>query len=203
MTTTTALSISVSGDQANDLLEYQIPYRNFKILNLSIISDVAISNVDHYCSVHSIPIEIKYSRDIRRLYYSEVIKLLTQHILADKSTCRFILFIDTRSVPAEYQDILKTAIHYLVAKIKAMFQFPIIHSPYYTKPNRLQILAKHYEQSIVYAVCAIDQAIGIAEKFDTTKFSTKKLRKFLADNELNYLKDTFFMQLSAKLISTK
>lgn len=201
MTTTMALLTVESVDQGGDLLEYKIPFRNFKILNLEIFNKIAISSIEQYCTQYGISIDPKYHRDINRLYYNEMINLVLQHIINDRSTHRFILF-DNIVIPAEYPQ-LKRASRYLITKFRNILPFQIIGAPTFSVNNTLKWTACAYERTICWARSAIDEAVAQAEQFDVASFSTKKLRKFISSNELKYLQDTLFQQLSSKLLTTK
>jgi len=155
---------------------------NILLINFSIIIDAAHRDTLSFCINTGLECEFR-KKDIKNLYYNFFIYNLCEIVRNNKTRYRVVIYHDT-SLLLEPHDL------YMVNKISSILPVPVIN-------NELDIYIFYQ-----LAINKDAESIVILDKLkkpDALNLNLQKLKRFLKNNNLKFLNDTYFKSIQTKM----
>ena len=155
---------------------------NILLISSSVIIDTAHRDTLSFCINTGLECEFR-KRDIKNLYYNFFIYNLCEIVRNNKTRYRVVIYHDT-SLLLEPHDL------YMVNKISSILPVPVIN-------NELDIYIFYQ-----LAINKDAESIVILDKLkkpDALNLNLQKLKRFLKNNNLKFLNDTYFKSIQTKM----
>lgn len=177
------------------LIDQYIPRYNIRILNFDFILKNAFAKFNDDIHVYNINSNFKH-KDVQKLFINSLIVTICERVklLRNSETVAIYVNSDTIMLPREEKDVIFNIIHKTLKKLPFQFIISEITVDYFL--DRLH-------NNDVETVVMLESQLYYSNNFDVLKFSFKSLLNYLKSYELVYLYNTYFKQISNKMLVIK
>lgn len=177
------------------LIDQYIPRYNIRILNFDFILKNAFAKFNEDIHVYGINSNFKH-KDVQKLFINSLIVTICERVklLRNSETVAIYVNSDTIMIPREERDVIFNIIHKTLKKLPFQFIISEITVDYFL--DRLH-------NNDVETVVMLESQLYYSNNFDVLKFSFKSLLNYLKSYELVYLYNTYFKQISNKMLVIK
>lgn len=166
-----------------------------KLLNHSVFAKNAFYKVNNYAYQLGIVDDYKKA-DIKKLFYNFYILELCDYIKSDNVKLKPVLFFnefeDYSELPVDLN--FSKISNYIVRKLKTLLPLGFLNVNLNINEFDRLIKLKDAEYTSI-----LIQSINKSQQIDALTFTYSNLKKFLKNNNLVYLNNTYFNQLQTKL----
>lgn len=164
------------------MIDLIVPNYNILLLSSSIILNIAHRETVKFCIETGLECEFK-KKDIKNLFYNFFIYNLCEFIKNNKTKYGIVMYHDT-SLLVDSHDL------YIVNRINSILPIPVIYNELNINTFHKLVLDKDAESVVV---------LDKLKKPDALNLNLQKLKRFLKNNNLKFLNDTYFKSIQTKM----